>query len=63
MARDLEENAELQQEPKREGRNMIMFLGPRRVPLNKDKPEQLTKAVRTLPINAAAKPEIEAAAT
>ena len=42
---------------------MIMFLGPRRVPLNKDKPEQLTKAVRTLPINAAAKPEIEAAAT
>ena len=63
MARDLEENAELQQEPKREGRNMIMFLGPRRVPLNKDKPEQLTKAVRTLPINAAAKPEIETAAT
>jgi translation initiation factor IF-3 len=63
MARDLEENAELQQEPKREGRNMIMFLGPRRVPLNKDKPEQLTKAVRTLPINVAAKPEIETAAT
>ena len=28
-----------------------------------DKPEQLTKAVRTLPINAAAKPEIETAAT
>jgi hypothetical protein len=33
------------------------------VPLNKDKPEQLTKAVRTLPINVAAKPEIETSAT
>jgi translation initiation factor IF-3 len=30
MAKDLEENAELQQSPKREGRNMIMFLSPRR---------------------------------
>jgi len=30
MAKDLEENAELQQPPKREGRNMIMFLSPRR---------------------------------
>jgi translation initiation factor IF-3 len=30
MAKDLEENAELQQAPKREGRNMIMFLSPRR---------------------------------
>ncbi|NBV59338.1 MAG: translation initiation factor IF-3, partial [Synechococcaceae bacterium WB4_2_0811] len=59
MAKDLEESAELQQEPKREGRNMIMFLGPRRVPLNKDKPEQLTKAVRTLPISAATKPAAE----
>ena len=59
MAKDLEDSAELQQEPKREGRNMIMFLGPRRVPLNKDKPEQLTKAVRTLPISAATKPAAE----
>ena len=59
MAKDLEESAELQQEPKREGRNMIRFLGPRRVPLNKDKPEQLTKAVRTLPISAATKPAAE----
>jgi translation initiation factor IF-3 len=30
MAKDLEENADLQQAPKREGRNMIMFLSPRR---------------------------------
>ncbi|NCY15012.1 MAG: translation initiation factor IF-3, partial [Synechococcaceae bacterium WB8_1A_041] len=59
MAKDLEDSAELQQEPKREGRDMIMFLGPRRVPLNKDKPEQLTKAVRTLPISAATKPAAE----
>ncbi|MFM7314594.1 MAG: translation initiation factor IF-3, partial [Cyanobium sp.] len=30
IARDLEENAEIQQPPKREGRNMIMFLSPRK---------------------------------
>jgi translation initiation factor IF-3 len=30
MAKDLEENAEIQQPPKREGRNMIMFLSPRK---------------------------------
>jgi translation initiation factor IF-3 len=30
MAKDLEENAEIQQHPKREGRNMIMFLSPRK---------------------------------
>ena len=40
----------MQQPPKREGRNMIMFLGPRKTPLQKDKPEQATKAERTLPI-------------
>ena len=50
MAKDLEESAEVQQHPKREGRNMIMFLGPRKTPLQKDKPEQATKAERTLPI-------------
>jgi translation initiation factor IF-3 len=32
MAKDLEENAEIQQLPKREGRNMIMFLSPRKSP-------------------------------
>jgi translation initiation factor IF-3 len=32
MAKDLEENAEIQQLPKREGRNMIMFLSPRKAP-------------------------------
>jgi translation initiation factor IF-3 len=30
MASDLQETAEIQQAPKREGRNMIMFLSPRR---------------------------------
>ena len=50
MAKDLEEQAEIQQPPKREGRNMIMFLGPRKTPLQKDAPEQATKAVRTIPI-------------
>ena len=44
MARDLEETAELQQEPKREGRNMIMFLGPRRAPLSKDSKEARERA-------------------
>jgi len=35
MANDLEEQAEVQQKPKREGRNMIMFLSPRKTPLIK----------------------------
>merc|ERR1711934_885063 len=35
MAKDLEEKAEIQQHPKREGRNMIMFLTPRKTPLLK----------------------------
>ena len=35
MAKDLEEKAEIQQAPKREGRNMIMFLTPRKTPLVK----------------------------
>ena len=35
LASDLEEQAEVQQMPKREGRNMIMFLTPRRTPLVK----------------------------
>ena len=38
MANDLEEQSEVQQRPKREGRNMIMFLSPRKTPLiKKDK--------------------------
>ena len=50
MANDLEEQAEIQQAPKREGRNMIMFLTPRRTPLIKqDKNEDLPKkAIRTI---------------
>ena len=35
MANDLEEQSEVQQKPKREGRNMIMFLSPRKSPLIK----------------------------
>jgi translation initiation factor IF-3 len=30
MAKDLEEMAEIQQKPKKEGRNMIMFLSPKK---------------------------------
>ena len=37
MANDLEEQSEVQQSPKREGRNMIMFLSPRKSPLIKKK--------------------------
>ena len=35
MANDLEEQSEVQQKPKREGRNRIMFLSPRKTPLVK----------------------------
>ena len=35
MANDLEEQSEVQQKPKREGRNKIMFLSPRKTPLIK----------------------------
>ena len=50
MAKDLEEPAEIQQPPKREGRNMIMFLTPRKTPLVKkdDKEEPATRAVRAI---------------
>ena len=39
MAKDLEEQSEVQQSPKREGRNMIMFLSPRKTPLVKKEEE------------------------
>ena len=39
MANDLEEQSEVQQSPKREGRNMIMFLSPRKTPLVKKEDE------------------------
>ena len=39
MANDLEEQSEVQQKPKREGRNMIMFLSPRKTPLIKKNDE------------------------
>ena len=50
MANDLEEQAEVQQEPKREGRNMIMFLSPRKTPLIKKEPEEANsaRAIRTI---------------
>ena len=40
MANDLEEQSEVQQRPKREGRNMIMFLSPRKTPLVKKEEEK-----------------------
>ena len=40
MANDLEEQSEVQQQPKREGRNMIMFLSPRKTPLIKKEQER-----------------------
>tara|TARA_B100001250_G_scaffold201617_1_gene172831 strand:- start:135 stop:743 length:609 start_codon:yes stop_codon:yes gene_type:complete len=50
MAKDLEEKAEVQQSPKREGRNMIMFLTPRKTPLIKAESEEAIpkKAIRTI---------------
>ena len=46
MAKDLEEKAEIQQAPKREGRNMIMFLTPRKTPLvKKEEKEQASMIV------------------
>ena len=50
MATDLEEKAEVQQSPKREGRNMIMFLTPRKTPLIKKdtEPTEPKKALRTI---------------
>ncbi|HRD41552.1 MAG TPA: translation initiation factor IF-3 [Prochlorococcaceae cyanobacterium AMR_MDS_5431] len=52
LAKDLEEQSETQQLPKREGRNMIMLLSPRKTPLakEKDKTDGATnKPVRTIP--------------
>ena len=50
MAKDLEEKAEVQQNPKREGRNMIMFLTPRKTPLLKNETDKIEtqKAMRTI---------------
>ena len=50
MAKDLEEKAEVQQSPKREGRNMIMFLTPRKTPLLKKETNatEPKKALRTI---------------
>jgi len=46
MANDLEEQSEVQQKPKREGRNMIMFLSPRKTPLiKKDEGENVVKTM------------------
>ena len=50
MSKDLEEKAEVQQSPKREGRNMIMFLTPRKTPLLKKESEttEQKKALRSI---------------
>jgi len=49
MAKDLEENAEIQQHPKREGRNMIMFLSPRKQAVGK--PAAKSAAAAPVPIS------------
>nr|APP88228.1 translation initiation factor IF-3 [Paulinella micropora]AQX44995.1 translation initiation factor IF-3 [Paulinella micropora] len=52
LAKDLEEQSETQQLPKREGRNMIMLLSPRKTPLAKEKDKTegaANKPVRTIP--------------
>jgi translation initiation factor IF-3 len=56
MAKDLEENAELQQAPKREGRNMIMFLSPRRQAAGKTPAEAKPKKPVGSKANSAAPP-------
>ena len=48
MAKDLEEKAEVQQSPKREGRNMIMFLTPRKSPLLKKEADATTDPKKTI---------------
>ena len=48
MAKDLEEKAEVQQSAKREGRNMIMFLTPRKTPLLKKESETTTEPKKAL---------------
>jgi translation initiation factor IF-3 len=55
MAKDLEERAEIQQHPKREGRNMIMFLSPRKQAVGKP-------AAKPAPASAQASPSSQAAA-
>ena len=52
MAKDLEENAELQQPPKREGRNMIMFLSPKRQAAGKTAPVKTAKPIKAAPAGA-----------
>ncbi|MBM5817828.1 MAG: translation initiation factor IF-3 [Cyanobacteria bacterium K_Offshore_surface_m2_239] len=61
MAKDLGENAELQQAPKREGRNMIMFLSPRRQAASKAPPA--AKPAKPVVSKASATPAASAAPT
>jgi translation initiation factor IF-3 len=56
MAKDLEENAEIQQPPKREGRNMIMFLSPRKTALSKTAGSAPAPRVIPSPSSSAAEP-------
>ncbi|MFM1798400.1 MAG: hypothetical protein RLZZ117_678 [Cyanobacteriota bacterium] len=63
MAKDLEENAELQQAPKREGRNMIMFLSPRRQAASKTPAEAKPKKPVGSKANSAPPPQATGADT
>ena len=49
MAKDLEDSCEIQQPPKREGRNMIMFLSPRKQASGAKSPPQPPRSVASTP--------------
>ncbi|MEB3361633.1 MAG: translation initiation factor IF-3 [Synechococcaceae cyanobacterium] len=49
MAKDLEDSCEIQQPPKREGRNMIMFLSPRKQASGAKSPSQAPRSIASTP--------------
>ena len=54
MAKDLEDNSEIQQPPKREGRNMIMFLTPRKQAAGAKPPSSPSRSAVPPPVPTAA---------
>jgi translation initiation factor IF-3 len=54
MAKDLEDNSEIQQPPKREGRNMIMFLTPRKQAAGVKPPSSTPRSAAAPPVPTAA---------
>jgi translation initiation factor IF-3 len=53
MAKDLEDSCEIQQPPKREGRNMIMFLSPRKQASGAKNPSPSPRSVASAPVSTA----------